>query len=107
VGLLGAIFSWAVKRKLRPDNPCRGINKPKETKKTRRLSDDEYSQLGAALNGGVVSDIFLLLAVTGFRSSEAKTFVGKNWTWSEASQLWATQKQASVFARLAAQQSTS
>ena len=78
IGLLGAIFSWAVKRKLRPDNPCRGIEKPKETKKTRRLSDTEYAQLGAALKGGVVSDIFLLLAVTGWRSSEAK-----NLRWSE------------------------
>jgi integrase len=78
VGLLGAIFSWAVKRKLRLDNPCRGIDKPTETKKMRRLSDDEYAQLGAALNGGVVSDIFLLLAVTGFRSSEAK-----NLRWEE------------------------
>jgi integrase len=78
VGLLGAIFSWAVKRKLRSDNPCRGIDKPTETKKTRRLSDDEYAQLGIALKGGVVSDIFLLLAVTGFRSSEAK-----NLRWSE------------------------
>jgi integrase len=78
LGLLGAIFSWAIKRKLRPDNPCRGIDKPTETKKTRRLSNGEYAQLGAALRGGVVSDIFLLLAVTGWRSSEAK-----NLRWSE------------------------
>jgi integrase len=78
LGLLGVIFAWAVKRKLRPDNPCRGIDKPTETKKTRRLSDNEYAQLGAALNGGIVSDIFLLLAVTGWRSSEAK-----NLRWSE------------------------
>jgi integrase len=63
---------------MRPDNPCRGIEKPKETKKTRRLSEAEYAQLGAALKGGVVSDIFLLLAVTGFRSSEAK-----NLRWDE------------------------
>ena len=78
IGLLGAIFSYGIKRKLRPDNPCRGIDKPTETKKTRRLSNDEYTQLGAALKGGVVSDIFLLLAVTGWRSSEAK-----NLRWEE------------------------
>ena len=78
IGLLGAIFSYAVKRKMRPDNPCRGIEKPKETKKTRRLSEAEYAQLGVALKGGVVSDIFLLLAVTGWRSSEAK-----NLRWEE------------------------
>jgi integrase len=78
IGLLGAIFSYAVKRNMRPDNPCRGIEKPKETKKTRRLSEAEYAQFGSALNGAIVSDIFLLLAVTGWRSSEAK-----NLRWSE------------------------
>jgi integrase len=78
IGLLGAIFSYAVKRKMRPDNPCRGIEKPKETKKTRRLSEAEYAQFGSALNEAIVSDIFLLLAVTGWRSSEAK-----NLRWSE------------------------
>jgi integrase len=79
VGLLGAIFSYAAKRKMRPDNPCSGIDKPAETRRTRRLSDGEYAQLGAVLNGGgTISDIFLLLAVTGWRSSEAK-----NLRWAE------------------------
>jgi integrase len=78
VGLLGAIFAYAVKRKLRPDNPCHGIEKPTQAKRTRRLSNEEYAQFGAALTGGIVSDIFLLLAVTGWRSSEAK-----NLRWSE------------------------
>jgi integrase len=78
VGLLGAMFNWAVKRKLRPDNPVRGIEKPKDVKRTRRLSAAEYAQLGAALNGGVISDIFLFLAMTGFRSGEAR-----NLRWAE------------------------
>ena len=65
------MFSYAVKRKLRPDNPCRGVEKPPEVKRNRRLSEVEYAQLGAALNSDMISDIFLLLAVTGFRSSEA------------------------------------
>jgi integrase len=77
IGLLGAIFSYAVKRKLRSDNPVRGIEKPKETKRNRRLSQAEYAQFGSALNGEI-SDIFKLLAVTGWRSSEAK-----NLRWSE------------------------
>jgi hypothetical protein len=78
IGLLGAIFSYGVKRKLRPDNPCKGVEKPKEVKRTRRLGEAEYAQLGTALNGGVLSDIFLFLAVTGFRSGEAR-----NLRWSE------------------------
>jgi integrase len=78
VGLLGAIFNYAIKRKLRTDNPCKGIEKPKENKKMRRLSDGEYAQLGTALKGNALSDIFMLLAVTGFRSSEARLL-----KWSE------------------------
>ena len=57
---------------------CSGIEKPKEVKRNRRLSEAEYAQLGAALKGGVLSDIFLFLAVTGFRSGEAR-----NLRWSE------------------------
>jgi hypothetical protein len=55
------MFNYAVKRKLRPDNPCKGIEKPKEVKRNRRLSEAEYAQLGSTLNGGVISDIFLFL----------------------------------------------
>jgi integrase len=78
IGLLGAIFNYAVKRKIVAVNPVRGVEKPKDVKRNRRLSDAEYTQLGSALNGGTISDIFLLLAVTGFRSSEAK-----NLRWDE------------------------
>ena len=78
VGLLGAIFSYAVKRKFVAVNPVRGVEKPTEVKRNRRLSQAEYAQFGAALNGDMVSDIFLLLAVTGFRSSEVK-----NLRWDE------------------------
>jgi site-specific recombinase XerD len=79
-GLLGAIFSYSVKRKLRPDNPVHGLDKPAEVKKLRRLSDAEYAQLWRALENGdnAASDVFLLLAVSGWRSSEAK-----NLKWSE------------------------
>jgi hypothetical protein len=77
IGLLGVMFEWAVKRKLRANNPVRGVNKPPDVKKVRRLSEAEYAQFGAALNGSSVSDIFLLLAVTGFRSSEARLLNGQ------------------------------
>jgi integrase len=59
-------------------NPVRGVEIPKDAKRNRRLSELEYQQLGAALKGGIISDIFLLLAVTGFRSSAAK-----NLRWEE------------------------
>ena len=78
LGLTSGIFSYAIKRKLRSDNPCRGIKMPKDRKRNRRLSHAEYVQLGASLNGGMISDIFLFLAVTGFRSGEAK-----NLRWEE------------------------
>ena len=78
IGLLGAIFSYAVKRKLVAVNPVRGVEKPTEVKRNRRLSQAEYAHLGSALNDDMASDIFLLLAVTGFRSSEVK-----NLRWDE------------------------
>jgi integrase len=80
MGLTGAIFSYAVKRKLRPDNPCRGIETPKDRRKLRRLSEAEYTQLYHALENGdnAASDVFHLLAVSGWRSSEARCL-----KWSE------------------------
>ena len=72
--LLGAIFSFAIKKKLRPDNPCKGIVKPPDVRKTRRLSIAEYALLGTALNSSatMANDVFLFLAVSGWRSSEAR-----------------------------------
>ena len=71
--LLGAIFSFAIKKGMLKDNPCKGIVKPKDVKKTRRLSMAEYQQLGTALSSASVpNDIFLFLAVSGWRSSEAR-----------------------------------
>jgi Arm DNA-binding domain len=51
-GLLGAIFSYAVKRKLRETNPVHGLDKPADTKRMRRLSDAEYAELWSALENG-------------------------------------------------------
>jgi integrase len=76
MGLTGSIFSWAVKRKLRKDNPAHGIEMPSDVKKLRRLSNSEYQQLWKAVNSGathqIASDIFLFLVLTGWRSGEAK-----------------------------------
>jgi integrase len=80
MGLTGAIFSYAVKKKLRSDNPCRGIETPKDRRKLRRLSEAEYAQLWCALENGdnAAADIFWLLVVSGWRSSEARCL-----KWSE------------------------
>ncbi len=82
-GLLGAMFTFAIKRKLRTDNPVKGIETPPDNKRLRRLSNAEYRQFWNAVNGGapmldnIVSDVFLFLAVTGFRSGEAR---GLKWS---------------------------
>ena len=73
-GLLGAIFSYSIKRKLRETNPVHGLDKPADVKRMRRLSADEYAQLWSALEGekSVASDVFLFLTISGWRSGEAK-----------------------------------
>ena len=76
-GLLGAIFTFAIKKGMRETNPVSKLDKPADVKRMRRLSDIEYAQLGAALDGKMISDIFLFLAVTGFRSGEAKNLQWK------------------------------
>jgi integrase len=74
LALLGSVFTFAIKNKLRSDNPVKGIMKPKDVKKTRRLSMVEYAQLGERLSGGasVPHDIFIFLAVSGWRSTETR-----------------------------------
>jgi integrase len=77
IALTSTIFTFAVKRRLRTDNPVSAVEKPTDIKRTRRLSNAEYQQLWAAVNGGatispIMADLFQLLAVTGFRSGEAR-----------------------------------
>jgi integrase len=79
--LLGAIFSFGIKKGLLKDNPCKGIVKPKAVHKTRRLSEIEYVQLQKAIGGVLnptIAKVFLTLAITGWRSGEVK-----NLKWAE------------------------
>jgi integrase len=78
VGLLGAIFTYAVRRGLRPDNPVHGVIRFADGKRERRLSDDEYPALGGALRLSEAEGIWppaiaaaRFLALTGWRSGEA------------------------------------
>jgi integrase len=48
--MLGAIFAFAVKRGMRPDNPCRDVLRPADGKRDRRLTPEEYAALGKALD---------------------------------------------------------
>jgi integrase len=78
VGLLGAIFTYAVRRHLRPDNPVRGVERFADRERSRRLSNDEYAVLGDGLRNAEVSGFWppavaaaQFLALTGWRSGEA------------------------------------
>jgi integrase len=83
VGLLGAIFTYAVRRRMRPDNPVHGVVRPADGRRERRLADDEYKALGIALRKAELARIWpaaigvaRFLVVTGWRSGEA---LGLRW----------------------------
>jgi len=78
VGLLGSIFTYAVRCGMRPDNPVRGVERFADQQRQRRLTDNEYKIIGVALrramqNGEIwppalAATRFLLL--TGWRRGE-------------------------------------
>jgi len=84
VGLLGAIFTYAIKHRMGADNPVWGVMRPADGKRERRLSDDEYAAFGVALRQAGENEIWpaaiaaaRFLAVTGWRSGEA---LGLQWS---------------------------
>ena len=84
VGLLGAIFTYAIRKRLRPDNPCTGVMRFADGTRERRLTDAEYRQLGTALRWADENvwpsavALARFLALTGWRSGE-----GIALTWAE------------------------
>lgn len=77
MGLLGAIFEFAVDRKMRPDNPVRGVARHKDKPSQRFLTPDELGRLGAALASAKAEGVnpygiavIALLFLTGARKSE-------------------------------------
>jgi integrase len=78
VGLLSAIFTYAIRHRMRSDNPVHGVIRPADGKRDRRLADAEYISLGEALKNAQLDGIWpaaievaRFLALTGWRSSEA------------------------------------
>lgn len=83
VGLLGAIFTYAVRHRMRLDNPAHGVLRPADGRRERRLTDDEYKAFGVALRKSEAAHIWpaaiavaRFLAITGWRSGEA---LGLRW----------------------------
>ncbi|GAC1339534.1 MAG: hypothetical protein NVSMB18_07880 [Acetobacteraceae bacterium] len=54
VGLLGGIFAYAVRKRLRPDNPVQGVLRFPDGRRERRLSDVEYAMFGTGLAAAVL-----------------------------------------------------
>ncbi len=84
-GLLGGMLSFAVSEGVIAANPARGVKRPADNHRVRRLSAEEYRQLGMALADAQVDAEapqgiagIWLLALTGCRSGEII-----NLTWEE------------------------
>lgn len=76
-GLLGGILSFAVSQGVIPFNPAQGVKRPADKKRLRRLTADEYRQLGKALDAAEMDretpqalDGIRLFALTGCRAGE-------------------------------------
>jgi integrase len=74
VAVVSKMFTLAIRWKMRPDNPAKGIERNAEHKRKRYPSADELKRLIAALDkhpDQQAADIFHLCLLTGCRSGEA------------------------------------
>ena len=84
IGLLGGIFSYAVRHRMRADNPVHGVTRFADGKRERRISDAEYAVMGAALRAAEADGMWpaliaaiRYLAITGWRRGEV---LGLRWS---------------------------
>lgn len=84
VGLLGAIFAFAVREGLRADNPVRGVERFRDGRSQRFLSAEELARLTNALAEAEAEgvnthglNVIRLLTLTGARKSEIE---GLRWS---------------------------
>jgi len=77
VSLLGAIYSYAIRKDLVEYNPCRDIQKPADNVRDRFLNAGEYRALGQALQEAIDTRLYgyaphaiLIAALTGCRRGE-------------------------------------
>lgn len=95
VGLLDALFTYAIRKRMRSDNPVQGVIRFADGRRERRLSDAEYGALGTGLSAAALPRrrltprkigsvepagmwppalaVARFLALTGWRSGEALT----------------------------------
>ena len=89
IGLLGAIFTYAVRQGLIVGNPVRGVERAADGKRNRFLTDEEITNLGKVLhsakdlNAYGVAAIRLLL-LTGCRRSEILGLQWSNINWTNS-----------------------
>lgn len=84
LGLLGAIFAFAVREEIRADNPVRGVAKFKDKQSQRFLAADELARLTTALKSAEDAganmhglNVIRLLTLTGARKGEIE---GLRWS---------------------------
>ena len=73
VSVLSRMMTLAMKWRLRPDNPCKGLERNPEAKRKRYLTPDELGRLTRALAeypDQQTANVFRLLLLTGARKSE-------------------------------------